>query len=301
MTITRVDYFSMDNDDVLTNQLWSDAPAILINADSFLQTWPLTSQLRPCGRCRCRLLQSLMAALALLFHYGTYLVYVEFEEHEEVRYPLWKWLCCGCCRRRPSYLFESLQQNDSITKTLAKMYIVPRIFSGTNDLFESCRSIGCPLHTTSVSSPASPGSPSDRQQHAICTYVDLPCQHLSHMGRYRWFLAGNKGCGVAPHTDPGGTCAWNAVIVGSKRWIFFPPNTPRELLHIHPGSDAASWFREQYPTVVQQKNIHYIEVVHQIGEIMYVKMCEISNLCYLTKKLCILCVPSSRSTALKYF
>jgi histone arginine demethylase JMJD6 len=39
---------------------------------------------------------------------------------------------------------------------------------------------------------------------------------------WRWFLVGGRGSGFALHIDPHYTSAWNALIVGEKRWVLIP-------------------------------------------------------------------------------
>ena len=155
-------------------------------------------------------------------------------------------------------MFECLQQDDPITATICQDYTPPLGFSGTNDLFESCRHANCPKH----------GSIKHPQQQ--CLYHDQRSTHLSHMGRYRWFLIGGRGTGVKPHTDPAGTCAWNACIVGRKRWIFFPPSTLKSTLLLEEHGDAASWFDTSYPRLPKEGLPGQIEVIHEAGQVVYV-------------------------------
>jgi hypothetical protein len=256
----RVEHPKASDEFTLLNQSWRFKPVIMVDNHKFIDSWEISKQLLPCGRCRCQFLQTITAILSLLYHFGHFHVYVEFEEEAETRVLLWKWLCCGCCRKRPSYLFESLQEGDSITTAITTRYTPPPGFTGHNDLYESCRTDGCPRHSVSTN---------NEMRDLQCLYKGMPQTHLNHMGRYRWFLVGSKGCGVVPHTDPGGTCAWNAIILGSKRWIFFPPDVNKEELLIDEKGDAASWYKNSYAKVIQ-KNLNHIEVIHRAGEIVYV-------------------------------
>ena len=40
---------------------------------------------------------------------------------------------------------------------------------------------------------------------------------------HRWLIVGARNSGSFFHVDPNGTSAWNAVVVGEKRWVFYPP------------------------------------------------------------------------------
>ena len=67
-----------------------------------------------------------------------------------------------------------------------------------------------------------------------------------------------EGSGFTCHQDPHGTCAWNALIYGRKRWACLPPSTP--LCQVFPGwegaagndlparyATAAAWFANALP------------------------------------------------------
>ena len=41
---------------------------------------------------------------------------------------------------------------------------------------------------------------------------------------YQWIIIGCEASGSPFHKDPLSTSAWNALIIGKKKWIFFPPH-----------------------------------------------------------------------------
>jgi histone arginine demethylase JMJD6 len=47
---------------------------------------------------------------------------------------------------------------------------------------------------------------------------------------HEWILLAPRRSGSPVHTDPMATNAWNALLVGVKRWALFHPDTPHELL-----------------------------------------------------------------------
>lgn len=58
---------------------------------------------------------------------------------------------------------------------------------------------------------------------------------------YRWLIYGPYKSGSTFHKDPNATCAWNAVIFGSKKWIMYPPHvTPPGVRTSEDGADVAS-------------------------------------------------------------
>jgi histone arginine demethylase JMJD6 len=70
---------------------------------------------------------------------------------------------------------------------------------------------------------------------------------------YRWFLVGPERSGTTVHIDPLGTSAWNTVLQGRKRWVLFPPGTPKDTVKclsvIRKGEDdeAVNYFVDLLP------------------------------------------------------
>jgi hypothetical protein len=57
---------------------------------------------------------------------------------------------------------------------------------------------------------------------------------------YRWFLVGGPRSGFTMHQDPNETSAWNALVVGVKRWVMLPPSTPAALVAVPKAAGAAT-------------------------------------------------------------
>ena len=59
------------------------------------------------------------------------------------------------------------------------------------------------------------------------------------MGRpdHTWLICGPKRSGSAFHMDPNATHAWNAAILGRKRWIFYPPGVTPPGVHPSPSGE----------------------------------------------------------------
>jgi hypothetical protein len=94
--------------------------------------------------------------------------------------------------------------------------------------------------------------------------------------RFRWFLVGVQGSGFAPHQDPHGTCAWNALVVGRKQWAVLPPCTP--LAAVFPGitgsdvplefSSARLWFQNALPLLAGLPGLKVFE--QAAGEVVWI-------------------------------
>lgn len=77
---------------------------------------------------------------------------------------------------------------------------------------------------------------------------------------YQWLIVGPARSGSTFHQDPNSTSAWNACIVGKKKWMLFPPNAPP------PGVSVTSdGGKVQAPVSVIEWFVNYYEQAHEYG------------------------------------
>ncbi|KAJ1618297.1 hypothetical protein T492DRAFT_1093574 [Pavlovales sp. CCMP2436] len=86
---------------------------------------------------------------------------------------------------------------------------------------------------------------------------------------YRWLIIGPALAGSSFHVDPNCNFAWNATVVGRKKWVFYPPDCAppcseedeRQLC-------LPRWFREHYDTD-EHADVR-LECVTEAGECIFV-------------------------------
>lgn len=93
---------------------------------------------------------------------------------------------------------------------------------------------------------------------------------------YRWLIIGPLRSGSTFHKDPNQTCAWNAVVKGSKKWVLYPPTlSPPGVRASNDGVDVAApvsimeWFLKFYQ-VRDAVGVTPLECVVKAGEMLFV-------------------------------
>ena len=74
------------------------------------------------------------------------------------------------------------------------------------------------------------------------------------IGRWRWLLAGPANRHLHA-SDPWSYSSWNASLVGSKRWVLFPPDVSRETLH-PPRTDLLARRARRHRAAAARRRLH---------------------------------------------
>ena len=109
----------------------------------------------------------------------------------------------------------------------------------------------------------------------------FPDDFLNLVGReykppHRWFCIGPKRSGTTVHRDPMGTAAWNAVTLGSKRWVLFEPSVEkivvkgRRFRQKGEDDEAIHYFDYILPRLRAAGNVKVYECVQQAGDLIFV-------------------------------
>jgi hypothetical protein len=104
--------------------------------------------------------------------------------------------------------------------------------------------------------------------YSIPPYIDQDYLKLLGEDRppFRWIVIGPVRSGASWHIDPAGTCAWNTLIHGRKRWALYPP------AKVPPGLRKAmsslNWFHSVYPLLSEIERP--IEIIQNPGDTIIV-------------------------------
>mmetsp|Transcript_57384 Transcript_57384/g.134565 ORF Transcript_57384/g.134565 Transcript_57384/m.134565 type:complete len:425 (-) Transcript_57384:11-1285(-) len=92
---------------------------------------------------------------------------------------------------------------------------------------------------------------------------------------YRWIALGPRRSGTVMHQDPLDTSAWNTLICGRKRWLVFPPNTPRSIakassvMKAEDDNEAINHFLDLLPRLRAQ-GVKAVEFVQYPGDTVFI-------------------------------
>ncbi|CAK4081369.1 unnamed protein product [Aphanomyces euteiches] len=91
---------------------------------------------------------------------------------------------------------------------------------------------------------------------------------------FRWIVIGPARSGASWHVDPVKTSAWNALVVGRKRWALYPPGrqppgiTLLEEDIASPSITTLDWYLHVYPTLADEDKP--MEIIQEPGDVISV-------------------------------
>lgn len=107
-------------------------------------------------------------------------------------------------------------------------------------------------------------------EHDVYDWLDLN-------GSFRYFVCGGARTGTNIHVDPLGTCAWNTLACGHKRWVLFPPGDSDGYrktigaLNDYQDTPPAYWFLDVLPSLkARAKELGMIECIQRPGQTIFV-------------------------------
>jgi hypothetical protein len=88
---------------------------------------------------------------------------------------------------------------------------------------------------------------------------------------HRFVLIGGKRTGANLHKDPKGSAAWNCLLAGRKRWVFFPPDADIEAIGAksrgYNFESPVNWWLDVYPSLVgRAQELGMLECVQEADE-----------------------------------
>eukprot|EP00756_Hemistasia_phaeocysticola_P063955 Hpha_TRINITY_DN7418_c0_g1::TRINITY_DN7418_c0_g1_i1::g.95955::m.95955/K11323/JMJD6; histone arginine demethylase JMJD6 len=98
-------------------------------------------------------------------------------------------------------------------------------------------------------------------------FLPLTCHLFVLMGGHR--------SGSNLHQDPKWSSAWNTVLVGRKRWVLFPPDTPADKLGVagsnyRSSGPPAYWWTDHYPRLAADPSCGMVDVVQNPGDTIFI-------------------------------
>ena len=110
-------------------------------------------------------------------------------------------------------------------------------------------------------------------------FASLPAEYRPD---HRWLIIGGKRSGSSWHVDPNATSAWNACVVGKKKWILTPPGQPppgvtasEDGVSVTAPISLYEWFRVFYSSLAELRSTATaasapLEATVSAGEILFV-------------------------------